>query len=63
GMDVVDKFYGGYGDNGPDQGKLTNEGKPYVDKNFPKLDSILTARIVPATPATHAAPHPKPAAH
>jgi len=59
GMDVVEKFYGGYGDNGPDQGLLTKEGKAYVEKNFPKLDTILTARLVPVA---HPAPHP-PAHH
>ena len=51
GMDVVQQFYSGYGEgaprgNGPDQGRLTNEGKPYLDKNFPLLDSIKTAVIV-----------------
>jgi peptidyl-prolyl cis-trans isomerase A (cyclophilin A) len=51
GMDVVMKFYGGYGDNGPDQGKITNEGKVYVEKNFPKLDTIITAHLAPATAA------------
>lgn len=54
GMDVVQQFYGGYGDKGPDQGRLTNEGKAYVEKNFPKLDTIITAHVAP--------PHP-PAAH
>jgi peptidyl-prolyl cis-trans isomerase A (cyclophilin A) len=57
GMDVVDRLYSGYGDNGPDQGLIGSEGKPYLDKNFPKLDSIKTARIMPgaapaAAPAT-----------
>jgi peptidyl-prolyl cis-trans isomerase A (cyclophilin A) len=51
GMDVVQQFYSGYGEgaprgNGPDQGRLTNEGKAYLDKNFPLLDSIKTAVIV-----------------
>ena len=51
GMDVVGKFYGEYGDgpprgSGPDQGRVTNEGKAYLDKNFPLLDSIKTAVIV-----------------
>ena len=51
GMDVVQQFYGGYGDappngKGPDQGRISNEGKPYLDKNFPLLDSIKTAEIV-----------------
>ena len=57
GMDVVDKFYGGYGDppKGPDQGRITEEGKAYLDKSFPQLDSIKTARIVPSTTAAPAA--------
>jgi peptidyl-prolyl cis-trans isomerase A (cyclophilin A) len=67
GMDVVDKLYSGYGEGAPDgrgpsQGKVSAEGKPYLDKNFPELDSIKTARIVgePGPPA--AAPAKKPAA-
>ena len=54
GMDVVDRIYSGYSDT-PDQGLISSEGKPYLDKNFPKLDSIKTAKILPgatATPAT-----------
>ena len=59
GMDVVEQFYTGYGEgaprgNGPDQGRLNNEGKPYIDKNFPLLDSIKTAAVV--MPAAAAAP-------
>jgi peptidyl-prolyl cis-trans isomerase A (cyclophilin A) len=51
GMDVVQQFYSGYGEgapggNGIDQGRVTNEGKAYLDKNFPLLDSIKTAVIV-----------------
>jgi peptidyl-prolyl cis-trans isomerase A (cyclophilin A) len=51
GMEVVQQFYSGYGEgapggSGPDQGRITNEGKPYLDKNFPKLDSIKVATIV-----------------
>ena len=67
GMDVVDKLYSGYGEGAPDgrgpsQAKVSAEGKPYLDKNFPELDSIKTARIVgePGPPA--AAPAKKPAA-
>lgn len=49
GMDVVEKFYSGYGDppRGPDQGMVASHGKAYLDKNFPQLDSIKTATIVP----------------
>jgi peptidyl-prolyl cis-trans isomerase A (cyclophilin A) len=47
GMKVVDMFYDQYGDsNGPDQGQIEAQGKPYVDKGWPKLDSIKSATIV-----------------
>jgi peptidyl-prolyl cis-trans isomerase A (cyclophilin A) len=51
GMDVVQKFYSGYGEGapagkGPNQSRITNEGKAYLDKNFPLLDSIKTGVIV-----------------
>jgi peptidyl-prolyl cis-trans isomerase A (cyclophilin A) len=54
GMDIVLGLYAAYGER-PDQGRILNEGKSYLDKNFPKLDSIKTATIVPlagAPPAT-----------
>lgn len=44
GMDVVDKIYPGYGEQ-PDQGRVTHEGNAYVEKEFPQLDYIKTARI------------------
>jgi peptidyl-prolyl cis-trans isomerase A (cyclophilin A) len=53
GMDVVKGLYSGYGEGsdmggkGPTQGRITAEGKPYLDKSFPKLDSIKTATIMP----------------
>ncbi len=50
GMDVVDKIYSGYGQT-PDQGRIAAEGKAYLDKNFPKLDSIKSAKILPAAAA------------
>lgn len=51
GMEVVDALYGGYGEGaprgrGPDQGKIQTDGNAYLDKEFPKLDHIRTARIV-----------------
>ncbi len=54
GMDVVDKLYSGYGEgapdgHGPDQGLVGNRGRAYLEKNFPKLDSIRSATIVPAS--------------
>ena len=57
GMEVVDKLYSGYGEGapggaGPEQGRLQAEGKAYLDKEFPLLDKIVTAKITsPAAPA------------
>jgi peptidyl-prolyl cis-trans isomerase A (cyclophilin A) len=50
GMDVVQKLYSGYGER-PDQHLITTQGKAYVEKNFPDIDSIKTATVV--TPAAH----------
>jgi peptidyl-prolyl cis-trans isomerase A (cyclophilin A) len=45
GMDVVQGLYSGYGER-PDQGSITAQGKAYLDKNFPNIDSIKSATIV-----------------
>ncbi len=47
GMDVVDKFFSGYGET-PEQGRITMQGKAYLDKSFPNLDRIVNAVIMPA---------------
>jgi hypothetical protein len=67
-MDVVQNLYGGYADQPTNhQDEITNQGNAYLQKNFPKLDSIKSAKITspapaPAVAATHksAAPAPKP---
>ena len=46
GMDLVDKFFSGYGES-PDQGRITAFGKAYLDKSFPNLDRIVTAMVMP----------------
>lgn len=46
GMDIVKKLYSGYGE-APDQNAIRAQGKAYLDKNFPKLDSIKSAAVVP----------------
>jgi peptidyl-prolyl cis-trans isomerase A (cyclophilin A) len=58
GMEVVDKLYNGYGEgapdgHGPNQGLISTRGRAYLEKGFPKLDSIRSATLVPAaaTPA------------
>jgi len=46
GMDVVDKLYSGYGDSPTaKQGEMETQGNAWLDKNYPKLDSIKTARV------------------
>ena len=55
GMKVVDMLYDQYGDSaGPDQDQIAKQGKPYIDKGWPKLDSIKSATLVGA--AAEAAP-------
>src|SRR6266404_349394 len=57
GMKVVEMFYDQYGDNsGPDQGKIETEGKPYVDKGWPKLDTIKSATLLASAPAPASKP-------
>jgi peptidyl-prolyl cis-trans isomerase A (cyclophilin A) len=46
GMDVVDKLYSGYGDEPTaQQGEMQLHGNAWLDKNYPKLDSIKRARV------------------
>ena len=46
GMTVVNGLYSGYGDPPPDlQQQMATHGNAYLRKHYPKLDSIVTARI------------------
>jgi peptidyl-prolyl cis-trans isomerase A (cyclophilin A) len=52
GMEIVEQLYSGYGDgaprgNGPAQNLIQEQGRAYLEKEFPLLDSIRSARIVP----------------
>jgi peptidyl-prolyl cis-trans isomerase A (cyclophilin A) len=52
GMTVVDALYNGYGEgapngDGPDQGKIAQQGRKYLKAKFPKLDYIKSAEILP----------------
>jgi len=53
GMDLVDKFFSGYGE-APRQDLITSQGKAYLDRSFPNLDRIVNAVVMPAdaVPAT-----------
>jgi peptidyl-prolyl cis-trans isomerase A (cyclophilin A) len=50
GMDVVDKIFPGYAER-PDQQRITEEGDAYLVKNFPMIDKIKLAKVLPAEPA------------
>jgi peptidyl-prolyl cis-trans isomerase A (cyclophilin A) len=46
GMSVVNKLYGGYGDQPSGmQQQITTQGNVFLQQKFPKLDHIVTARI------------------
>lgn len=52
GMSVVDSLYADYGEGAPDgagpsQERIAAEGNAYLTRDFPKLDFIKSARIVP----------------
>ena len=52
GMEVVDKINGEYGEGapsggGPDQNRIQMEGNAYLKKDFPNLDYIKSATVVP----------------
>ena len=50
-MDSLRSVYKGYGEGapggeGPSQDRIQSEGNAYLDAEFPRLDRILSARIV-----------------
>lgn len=51
GMDVVDALYSGYGESagsggrGPFQSRIQSEGNAYLEKDYPQLDYVRTARL------------------
>ena len=50
GMDVVDKINSESGER-PNQGRIQMEGNAYLKKDFPNLDYIKSATIIPAAAA------------
>jgi homoserine O-acetyltransferase len=53
GMDIVEKLYGGYGEHSGGgmraghQDQMFEGGNAYLDREFPKLDKLIRAKIVP----------------
>jgi cyclophilin family peptidyl-prolyl cis-trans isomerase len=53
GMDVVDRLYGGYGENAGGgiragrQGRMMAEGNAHLDREYPQLDRLIRARVRP----------------
>ena len=52
GMEIVDALYKGYGEGapsgkGPNQGRIQTEGNAYLAQEFPLLDGIEQATIIP----------------
>jgi peptidyl-prolyl cis-trans isomerase A (cyclophilin A) len=51
GMQVVDSLYEGYGEGppggaGPDQSRIMSQGNRYLQSFFPRLDSIVSTRVL-----------------
>jgi peptidyl-prolyl cis-trans isomerase A (cyclophilin A) len=51
GMNVVDSLHKGYGETaprgkGPNPGRLQTEGNGYLDREFPDLDSVKSAKLL-----------------
>ena len=58
GMEVVDKLYAPPDDSQPDQRRILREGNEYLGKEFPQLDFVKKATIVPLIPAKPATTKP-----
>ena len=55
GMDVVDRLYSGYGESagggmrGGKQGPIFEGGNAWLDREYPRLDRLLRARVIDAS--------------
>lgn len=64
GMQAIENLYSGYGETTTnDQTNITNGGKAYLERKYPKLDVIQTATVTspaPAAPSHRAVTHKTP---
>jgi cyclophilin family peptidyl-prolyl cis-trans isomerase len=61
GMEVVQQFYSAYADAPTNQqDQISSGGKAVLEMNYPKLDIIKVAVIVPSATGAPAAPAEKP---
>ncbi|HEY4378829.1 MAG TPA: peptidylprolyl isomerase [Acidobacteriaceae bacterium] len=57
GMDVVDRLYSGYGENSGGgmraghQDAMFEGGNAYMDREYPKLDKLIRAIVIPSNPS------------
>ena len=58
GMEIVDKIFSYPREGEPDQRRILREGNGYLLQEFPKLDFVKKASIIPATPAAPARRRP-----
>ena len=58
GMEIVDKLFSYPRENEPNQPRILREGNQYLQKEFPRLDFVKKATLVPAAPAVPARRRP-----
>ena len=46
GLDVIDGFYDAYREDPPRQDSIASFGNAYLRRHYPRLDSIVTTRVV-----------------
>jgi peptidyl-prolyl cis-trans isomerase A (cyclophilin A) len=51
GLEIVEKLFSYPRDNEPDQRRILREGNDYLQKEFPQLDFVKNATLVPVTTA------------
>lgn len=63
GLAIVDSLYAGYGEGapmgrGPSQDRITKEGEAYLVAEFPRLDAVVSIRVLALWPDPRPVPKP-----